>query len=176
MSDPASSERDPVELLIEQFLELHRAGEPVTPEGFSEQHPEHRSALLELLPTLLALEDVKRDRISSRSGESRVALPQLDRLGDFRIERELGRGGMGVVFEAVQESLGRRVALKVLPRASLLTGNQLARFQHEAQIAAWTWKWQNCGERQEKKTFPGRTEETGLNTPPTPCLSHTTTN
>ena len=136
MSDPASSERDPVELLIEQFLELHRAGEPVTPEGFSEQHPEHRSALLELLPTLLALEDVKRDRISSRSGESRVALPQLDRLGDFRIERELGRGGMGVVFEAVQESLGRRVALKVLPRASLLTGNQLARFQHEAQIAA----------------------------------------
>ena len=131
-----SSERDPLDLLIEQFLELHRGGEPVSPEVFAEQHPEHSAQLLELLPTLLALEDVKRDRASSSSGQQRVSLPKLDRLGDFRIERELGRGGMGVVFEAVQESLGRRVALKVLPQASLLTGNQLGRFQREAQIAA----------------------------------------
>ena len=136
MSDPGSSERDPLDLRIEEFLELHRAGEPVTPEVFAEQHPEHSEKLLELLPAMLALEDVKRDRISSSSGAMRVTLPQLDRLGDFRIERELGRGGMGVVFEAVQETLGRRVALKVLPRATLLTGNQLARFRHEAKIAA----------------------------------------
>ena len=136
MTEDASSERDPLDLLIERFLELHRGGEPVSPEVFAEQHPEHRAQLLELLPTLLALEDVKRDRASSGTGQARVALPKLDRLGDFRIERELGRGGMGVVFEAVQESLGRRVALKVLPQASLLTGNQLGRFQREAQIAA----------------------------------------
>ena len=136
MSDPGSSERDPLDLRIEEFLELQRAGEPVTPEVFAEQHPEHSEKLLELLPAMLALEDVKRDRISSSSGAMRVTLPQLDRLGDFRIERELGRGGMGVVFEAVQETLGRRVALKVLPRATLLTGNQLARFRHEAKIAA----------------------------------------
>ena len=84
----------------------------------------------------LALEDVKRDRASSGSGQQRVSLPKMERLGDFRIERELGRGGMGVVFEAVQESLDRRVALKVMPQASLLTGNQLERFRREAQIAA----------------------------------------
>jgi eukaryotic-like serine/threonine-protein kinase len=134
-SEP-SSQRDPLDLLIEEFLHLHRKGEPVTPQVFAEQHPDFAEELLELLPTLLALEDVKRERASSGTGHSRVSLPKLDRLGDFRIEGELGRGGMGVVFEAVQESLDRRVALKVLPQASLLTGNQLERFQREAQIAA----------------------------------------
>ena len=136
MTDSGSSGRDPLDLLIEQFLELYRSGEPVTVPVFAEQHPEYQEQLLELLPTLLALEDVKRDRASSGTGDVRVSLPKLDRLGDFRIEGELGRGGMGVVFEAVQESLDRRVALKVVPQASLLTGNQLERFRREAQIAA----------------------------------------
>ena len=136
MSEGTPSEREPLDLLIERFVELHRAGEPVTPESYAEQHPEYASQLVELLPTLLALEEVKRDRQSSGTGGARIALPDLDQLGDFRIERELGRGGMGVVFEAVQESLCRRVALKVLPQASLLTGNQLGRFQREAQIAS----------------------------------------
>ena len=59
-----------------------------------------------------------------------------DPLGDFRIVREIGRGGMGVVYEAVQLSLGRRVALKVLPFAAALDAQQLQRFQNEAQAAA----------------------------------------
>src|SRR5262249_47604015 len=57
-------------------------------------------------------------------------------LGDFRIVREVGRGGMGVVYEAVQLSLGRRVALKTLPFAAALDGRQLQRFKNEAQAAA----------------------------------------
>jgi serine/threonine protein kinase len=57
-------------------------------------------------------------------------------LGDFRIVREIGRGGMGIVYEAVQLSLGRRVALKVLPFAATLDAKQLQRFKNEAQAAA----------------------------------------
>jgi eukaryotic-like serine/threonine-protein kinase len=57
-------------------------------------------------------------------------------LGDFRLLRMIGRGGMGVVYEAEQLSLGRRVALKVLPFAAALDPKQLQRFQHEAQAAA----------------------------------------
>ena len=57
-------------------------------------------------------------------------------LGDFRILPRSGRGGMGVVYEAEQISLGRRVALKVLPFAAMLDQQQLARFKNEARAAA----------------------------------------
>ena len=60
----------------------------------------------------------------------------LQRVGDYRILREIGRGGMGVVYEAEQESLGRRVALKVLPPQMAGDSKWIERFQREAQAAA----------------------------------------
>src|SRR5207248_4930780 len=66
------------------------------------------------------------------SAEWQPGLP----LGDFRIVREIGRGGMGVVYEAEQLSLGRRIALKVLPFALTLDPRQLQRFKNEARAAA----------------------------------------
>ncbi len=69
-------------------------------------------------------------------GDAAANPPMPGRLGDFSIERELGRGGMGIVYEAQQISLQRRVALKVLPFASMLDERQLARFKNEALAAA----------------------------------------
>jgi serine/threonine protein kinase/Tfp pilus assembly protein PilF len=65
-----------------------------------------------------------------------AAILALGQLGDFRLLREVGRGGMGVVYEAEQLSLRRRVALKVLPFAAALDERQMQRFQNEAQAAA----------------------------------------
>jgi eukaryotic-like serine/threonine-protein kinase len=68
--------------------------------------------------------------------EGKGATEELGQIGDFRLLREVGRGGMGVVYEAEQLSLNRRVALKVLPFAAALDPRQLQRFKHEAQAAA----------------------------------------
>src|SRR5947199_9393221 len=65
-----------------------------------------------------------------------VAAAPLEQLGDYRIIREVGRGGMAVVYEAEQESLGRHVALKVLLTHTRLDPRQAARFQREARAAA----------------------------------------
>jgi serine/threonine protein kinase/WD40 repeat protein len=62
--------------------------------------------------------------------------PALRQLGDLRILREVGKGGMGVVYEAEQVSLGRHVALKVLPKSMLLDVKAKRRFEREAKAAA----------------------------------------
>src|SRR5205085_7230029 len=66
--------------------------------------------------------------------ETSADLPE--RLGDYRIVREIGRGGMGVVYEAEQQSLGRRVALKVLPGRAAQDAKVVARFHRESRAAA----------------------------------------
>ena len=84
------------------------------------------------------------DQVPSRSDAAESGILPADpetgqltkTLGDYRIIREIGRGGMGVVYEAEQISLGRRVALKVLPFAAVLDQRQLQRFRTESQAAA----------------------------------------
>jgi serine/threonine protein kinase len=77
-----------------------------------------------------------RDVSGSASESVQVGGKRLQQVGDYRILCEIGRGGMGVVYEAEQQALGRRVALKVLLRTSAGDGSAQIRFQREAKAAA----------------------------------------
>src|SRR5262249_25653639 len=122
--------------LVEDLTGRLHAGEVVDLDAVLRDHPEHAERLARLLPALRLLADVSRSRpdgILAATDDADVA-PGM--LGDFHILREVGRGGMGIVYEAEQISLGRRVALKVLPFAATMDPRQLQRFKNEARAAA----------------------------------------
>jgi tetratricopeptide (TPR) repeat protein len=136
----SSDDRNPVERLAEEFLERHRRGEHPPLSEYVERHPEWALEIRELFPALVMMEQLKpaaADVTGSFVGDRPDVSPRVpERLADFRILREVGRGGMGIVFEAEQESLGRHVALKVLPSHALLNPRHLQRFLREARSAA----------------------------------------
>ena len=136
-SSGASSDRNPVEALADDFLRRQRGGERPTLEEYCRRHPELADDIREVFPVLIRIEDLRSDGPDDSTGGLAVhTATRLERVGDYRILREVGRGGMGVVYEAEQESLGRRVALKVLPDAALSDAQQVLRFQREARAAA----------------------------------------
>jgi WD40 repeat protein/serine/threonine protein kinase len=123
--------------LAEEFLTRWRRGERPSVQEYLGRFPELADELRELLPAMAELEQVKEDQQAADEtgpGPTPTA-PPLRQLGDFRILREVGRGGMGVVYEAEQVSLGRHVALKVLP-AQRVDPQQKGRFEREARVAA----------------------------------------
>ncbi|MCC6784921.1 MAG: protein kinase [Planctomycetes bacterium] len=131
MTDP-SEELDPLERLMEEFTRAVRAGKAVDVEDWAQRHPEQADVIRELFPAILAVEGMKSGSDAART--PRPAFNFVDRLGDYRIVAEVGRGGMGVVYEAEQESLGRRVAVKVLP--PMRDERRVQRFEREARTAA----------------------------------------
>jgi serine/threonine protein kinase len=125
--------------LVEELTARLQAGEPADLEALAGRHPEYAGRLRALLPALQALAGASAPASSASRDKKLLASPVdplAGRLGDYRILREVGRGGMGVVYEAQQVSLARRVALKVLPFAAALDPTQLQRFRNEAQAAA----------------------------------------
>jgi hypothetical protein len=137
-ADQSSDERDPVERLAEEFLARHRRGECPAPAEYVERHPQWAQRIHALFPALLLMGHHKPgvSEPGHSPEEAGGAAAPLKQLGDYRILREIGRGGMGVVYEAEQESLGRPVALKVLSASSLLVPKQVRRFEREAKAAA----------------------------------------
>ncbi|QEH31821.1 Serine/threonine-protein kinase PrkC [Aquisphaera giovannonii] len=126
----AADEADSLEAeagrIFDAYLAAVEAGRVPDPEGLIAAHPH-------LADRLRACLDVT--RWAGGWGEGRPSLAGMV-MGDFQIVREIGRGGMGVVYEAAQLSLGRRVALKVLPTSSAIDPKRFRRFQVESQAAA----------------------------------------
>jgi serine/threonine protein kinase len=141
---PSGSERLPEQpsqlfhILEGYMAELEKGVQPQV-EALVAKYPDHAEALRVYCEKLTML---RRAAFSLRGGvlpgeaPANAAGDSPGQLDDYTILREVGRGGMGVVYEALQTSLGRRVALKVLPVAAALDPRQLQRFKNEAQAAA----------------------------------------
>src|SRR5262249_2010875 len=127
------SEGDPIDLVADEFAQRCRRGQDPSVAEYAERYPEWAVQIRDLLPPVARVEQLARLGPNERANAEGT---QVRQVGDYRILREVGRGGMGIVYEAVQESLGRRVALKVLPKHSLLDSKNLERFRREAQAAA----------------------------------------
>jgi serine/threonine protein kinase len=124
---------------LDEYLAVLETGQKPSRHAFLAQYAEIADALAECLDGMEALH-VATSSPNQGAGASGAVL-SAERLtgiplGDFRLVREIGRGGMGAVYEAEQLSLGRRVALKVLPFAAALDAKHLQRFKNEAQAAA----------------------------------------
>src|SRR5882672_5818559 len=141
MSDDDLSCVDPFGQIADEFVEAFRQGQRPSAEEFARRYPEHADEIREILPALVLMEQARSaEDDSSQPRQAPAPAPAaglpLQQLGDYQILREVGRGGMGVVYEAQQLSLGRHVAIKVLPSHALLDARQLGRFQREARSAA----------------------------------------
>ena len=137
----SAGDRDEVLRIVEEVTDLAVAGDEYAIERLLASHPEHAAEIERVLPAIRMIQEVKPGPAMTDSTnavpEDRASATTLrGRLGDFQLIREIGRGGMGIVYEAEQLLIGRRVAVKVLPRAAMLDQRQLARFQNEARAAA----------------------------------------
>jgi serine/threonine protein kinase len=127
--------------VLEAYLANLETGVAPDEQSLIAAHPELADELRPYLESLRLLhgatQDLREPPNSSNAAlhSTHIAGP-VRQIGDYRIVREIGRGGMGIVYEAHQKSLNRRVALKILPFAAVLDQRQIARFRNEAQAAA----------------------------------------
>ena len=131
----------PIEILVEEYAALLRQGNSVTIEEFAARHPDHAAALRKILVAVDLVERAALQSVIASGSEAGNGFQQFEKnipnsFGDFDIVRELGRGGMGIVYVAKQRSLKRLVALKVLPSSGPQAIKNRQRFRREAESAA----------------------------------------
>ena len=128
----SSAESLELDRLITEYFDLQAEGRAPSVEAFIAEHAEYEHGLRAVLPGASVL-----DQLGRRAQDAAEPIGRSgERIGEFRLLGILGRGGMGVVYDAVQESLGRPVALKVLPASRVLDRKSRERFLREAQAAA----------------------------------------
>jgi serine/threonine protein kinase len=125
-----------IEVLASEYADKARQGQNPSIDSYIERYPEMEAQIRELFPMVAALEQWKSDR---ESEVLRAQLPdqfKLKQLGNCRLVREIGRGGMGVVFEAFEGNIERQVAVKLLPWRISMVPHRQERFEREAQTIA----------------------------------------
>lgn len=127
-----SPEQLAVDEICQKYIDSWRKGEAPSVEDFAELHPSMADSIRNLLPTMIFAEQLN-PQIES------VKIRELDvpgNLGPFALHREIGRGGMGIVYEASQSDLSHSLAVKVLHNFVSPTNNLTDRFIREAENAS----------------------------------------
>ena len=126
-----------LEQVVERFTEEVRSGNNPDVDQWVQNYPHLSDELSDLLSSVAMIEGLKNFSPSASLPQSRFANVEIpDYLGEYKIVREIGRGGMGIVLEAVHETLGRRVAIKVMAPGAMTNPSHFERFHREAIAAA----------------------------------------
>ncbi|MFN0055257.1 MAG: serine/threonine-protein kinase [Planctomycetales bacterium] len=129
--------REPLEVLVTRFTEAVRRGERPSIEDYARRYHEWAEQIHELFPLIESLEHWKGEKEVQCLRQNLPEEFPVRRVGDYEFDRELGRGGMGIVFEAVQRTTGERFAVKLLPwRYATDMDQWRERFQREAATIA----------------------------------------
>ena len=126
-------DRNPVEALAEEFAAKYRQGENPLVAEYAARYPQWADEIEELFPSVIALEDLKCQHQAASNPGPRIDGEPLQQLGDYRILGELGRGGMGIVYEGEQASPKRLVAVKVVRGGPFVDDYRLRLFERETQ-------------------------------------------
>ena len=128
--------RLPVEILASQFVDQIRSGARPTVEDYANTYRKLADEIRDLFPAILAMEELKSEEEAMALRDQVRGEFNIKELGGCRIVREVGRGGMGVVFQAIEQKTRRAVAIKMLPWPSDAVPRWRARFQDEARLSA----------------------------------------
>lgn len=128
------------ELLADQFVEQLRAGNSPNIEELAKAHPTIAEKIRRLFPVMKMMESkadsfVDDEALLQEELNQLAGVPSQQKLGEYMVIREIGRGGMGIVYQARQESLGRYVAIKLLPQSASFDERRYKRFQQEARAS-----------------------------------------
>ncbi len=132
MNKSDSDDNLTIDQIAESFAARLERGERPSIEEYKQKYPEYAERIEAVFPALVMLENVE-SKVPDRNLAVDDSIPQV--LGEYEIIQEVGRGGMGIVFEAKHSTMRRRVALKVLPKSSAKKPSYLTRFLTEARSA-----------------------------------------